>query len=266
MGRYPFMSLLNIYLERRRLTWSESTFVERERKCRYLCRVFRELKELKKIESTNPKKFTENEVYAFEYWMKEKGLDPATRKSVEDAVNKMDTYSFILEAQSWKGARYEKKIVKFHFKKPNLMRTDVLEGRRKGSTVVLNKEGKIRGGNSWGLRKTLKPTDGRLKDLRGGTFLNMSLLDKIDRLKKHVLEKGCKAAVTETEYEGTPAYYMHIDHKDPDHYMTGEDLWFDKETYMLLKNVKYEGEDKAAEATWMGFEINIPLEDDFFEI
>lgn len=187
-------------------------------------------------------------------------------KNLEDAVNKMDTYSFTITSESWKGRRHEKKVLKFHFKKPNLMRTYVLEGRKKGSTVVLNKEGKIRGRNSWGLRKTLKPTDRRLKNLRGNTFMNTSLLDKTERLKNHILERGCTATIAETEYEGKPAYYMHIDHKDPDNPVTGEDLWFDKETYMLLKNVKYEGEKKAADAAWMEFKINIPLEDKLFKI
>lgn len=185
--------------------------------------------------------------------------------NLEDAVNKMDTYRFVSESENWKGNEYEKKVTMFQFKKPNLMRTDVLEGPKKGSVVVLNKEGKIIGKNSMGFKKTLKLTDRRLKNIRGYTFINSSLLDKIGRLKDHILNKGCKAALTEEEYMGKTAYRLHINHKDLDDPVTDEDVRFDRGTYVILKNLKYENEQKVTDTTWRDFEINIPLDDSLFE-
>src|SRR3990167_8810049 len=105
--------------------------------------------------------------------------------NLEDAIYKMDTYRFTMVSENWKGKKHEYKVTEFKFKKPNLIRTDVIEGDKKGSTVILNKEGKIRGKNSMGLRKTLQPTDSRLKNIRGATFMQASLLDMLDRLKDH---------------------------------------------------------------------------------
>jgi len=183
----------------------------------------------------------------------------------EKAVNNMDTYRFVMLSENWKGKRYKKNLVEFRFKKPNLMRTDVLEGRKKGSTVLLNKEGKIRGRNSWGFKRTLKPTDKRLKNMRGSTFMNASLLDKTARLKKHILETGCEASVREEEYAGKLTYHLNIDHKDADSPITTEDIWFSKTDYTILRNIKYESTSKVADTTWQTIEINIPLEDDLFD-
>lgn len=186
--------------------------------------------------------------------------------SLEDAIYKMDTYRYIMTSENWKGKRHEKKTLRFQFKKPNLIRTDVLEGKKRGSTVILNKEDKVRGRNSWGLRKTMKPTDKRLRSIRGSTFMQASLSDKLKRLKEHILERGCIAGVSEEEYTGRPAYRLHIDHQDEDDPVTAEDIWFDKETYVTLKNLKYEDDNKVADVTWKDFEINIPLDDSLFEL
>ena len=183
---------------------------------------------------------------------------------LESSVNGMDTYRFTVVSENWKDKKHSKKTLRFHFKKPNLMRTDVIEGRKKGSTVLLNKKGKIRGKNSWGFKTTLKPTDKRLENIRGYSFMNSSLLDKTSRLKSHILERGCNATVTEKEYMGKLAYHLHIDHDDLDDAVTDEDVWFDKKTLKILKNLKYECSKKVTDTTWLDLEINIPLDDNLF--
>ena len=187
---------------------------------------------------------------------------------LENAVSKMNTYQVIKESENWKGKKHEKKASMFRFKKPNLMRTDVLEGKKKGNSVVLNKEGVIRGRHRIGFKKTLKPTDKKLRSIRGYTFMNSSLSDKVRRLKEHVLEKGCKGTLTEEKYMNKPSYHLHIDHldhSDTEDPSTSEDAWFDKKTYVILKNLKYENEKKVTDITYRDFEINIPLDDALFE-
>jgi outer membrane lipoprotein-sorting protein len=184
----------------------------------------------------------------------------------EDAVEDMDTYTYVMTSKNWKGRRRERKVTKFYFKEPNLIRTEVLEGKRKGSTVVLNDEGKIRGRNSWGFRSTLKPTDRRLQNIRGSTFLRASLLDKAARMNDQILEKKCRATLTEEEWEGRPAYRLHIYHNNTYADATNEDIWFDKETYFILKDVLYVNDKVVADVSWKDHELNIPLDDSFFEL
>ncbi len=184
--------------------------------------------------------------------------------NLEDAIYKMDTYSSTMVSENWKGKKHEYKVTEFKFKKPNLIRTDVIEGDKKGSTVILNKEGKIRGKNAMGLRKTLKPTDSRLKNIRGATFMQASFIDMIDKLKDHILERGCRARVVEERYMDGPSYHLIIEHSDDDDPVTLEEIWYDKDTYFIMKKLKYEGEKKVTDITWKDREINVPLEDSLF--
>lgn len=185
---------------------------------------------------------------------------------LESAVYRMDTYSCVMASEYWRGSLHEKKKTLFQFKKPNLMRMDVLEGKKKGSAVVLDRKGRIRGRNSWGLSKTLKPTDGRIKNIRGDAFMQASLLNKLERLKEHILERGCDAVLTEEKFGGVLAYRLHIGHRDTDGLVTAEDILFDKKTYATLKNLKYEGKVKVSDIIWERFEINPPLDDSLFEL
>jgi outer membrane lipoprotein-sorting protein len=186
-------------------------------------------------------------------------------KNLEKTVNKWDTYQFLKESENWKGKKHEKKSTMFRFKKPSLMRTDVLKGKKRGNAVVLNKEGKIIGKHRMGFKKTLKLTDKRLRNIRGYTFMNSSLTDKTRRIKEHILDTGCKATLTVEDYEGKPAYHLHIDHNDPNDEVTDEDVWFEKKTYIILKNIKYEGDKLVTDGTWLDFKVNIPLEDKIFK-
>ena len=186
-------------------------------------------------------------------------------QNLEDAVERMQTCQLNKTSENWKGKKHEKKVTRFRFKKPNLMRVDVLEGKKKGNAVLLNKDGEIIGMHKWGFKKTLEPADKRLKNIRGLTFLNSSPVDKLARIKEHVLEKGCKAVVTEEEYMDKATYRLHIEHNDPDDPVTGEDVWFAKDTFLMMKNVKYEGDRKVTDVTCYDIEVDIPIEDSVFE-
>ncbi|MFH0839700.1 MAG: hypothetical protein V1883_01630 [Candidatus Omnitrophota bacterium] len=184
--------------------------------------------------------------------------------NLENAIYKMDTYSSTMVSENWKGKKREYKVTEFRFKKPNLIRTDVIDGDKKGSTVVLNKEGKIRGKNSMGLRKTLNPTDSRLKNIRGATFMQASFIDMVDRLKDHILERGCRARVVVEQYMDRPTYHLMIEHDDDDDPVTLEEVWYDKDTYLIMKKIKFEGETKVSDITWKDRKINISLDDSLF--
>lgn len=183
---------------------------------------------------------------------------------LEGAIYKMDTYKCRMVSENRKGKKSEYKVTEFYFKKPNLIRTDVVEGDKKGSTVILNKEGKIRGKNSMGLRQTLQPTDARLKNIRGATFMQASMIDMVERLKDHILERGCRAVLTEEECMKRPSYCLRIEHKDTDDTVTLEEVWYDKATYFIMKKIKYEGDAKVTDIVWEDPQINIPLEDSLF--
>jgi outer membrane lipoprotein-sorting protein len=190
-------------------------------------------------------------------------------KFLEDfaaAVDRLDSYTFIMDSRARKGRKKDNRISKFYFKKPNLLRTEVLKGRRRGSTVVLQGDGRIRGKNSFGIRMTLKPSDGKLKNVRGSTFLNASLADKSARINEQILDSGCAATLEEAGYEGRAAYRLHITHNGAYDDVTDEDLWVERESFLAIRDILYVGGEIVSDVTWSDYELNIPLDDKLFKL
>ncbi|MFH1753952.1 MAG: hypothetical protein ABH875_07190 [Candidatus Omnitrophota bacterium] len=183
----------------------------------------------------------------------------------KEAIDEMDTYTFLMSVENWEGKRHEKMLSRFCFKKPNLIRMEVLEGRKRGSTVVLNKEGSIRGRNNFGLTLTLKPHNKRLQNIRGGTFLRASLADKWSRINDQITNKGCRAKIKEEELGDREVYHLHIYHNNTYNDATDEDLWVDKETFFISKNVIYVDDKVVSDVNWSQHEANIPLDDSLFK-
>jgi len=182
----------------------------------------------------------------------------------KDAIDEKESYTFLMSIENWKGKKHEKIINRFYFKRPNLLRLEVLKGRRRGSVVLLNKDGKIRGRNSFGLTLTLKPTNRRLQNIRGGTFLRASLSDKWSRINDQIMNKGCRATIKEEEWGEREVYRLHIYHNNTYDDATDEDLWVDEETFFILKNVIYVDDKIVSDVNWSEWETNTPLDDSLF--
>jgi len=81
MGRYPFLVMVNKYLEERKPFIAKSTWTERSRKLKMLARTFTQFKEQGKIASQNPKKLTKRDIGVFIESMKSKRLDEETQRT-----------------------------------------------------------------------------------------------------------------------------------------------------------------------------------------
>ena len=95
------------------------------------------------------------------------------------------------------------------------------------------------------------------------SFLPLALPKKVSLV---LSEKGSIATLKEDTCDGKPAYHLHLEHKDPENPLTTEDIWFDKKTLFILKNLKYEGETKVTDTAWQDIEVNIPLSDSLFDL
>lgn len=83
LGRYPFTCVAKRYLKGVRARLSESTIAERERKLQFLSRIVRNLKDSGKIASTNPARFTEDDIIEIFLALKGRGIAHETlRKHV----------------------------------------------------------------------------------------------------------------------------------------------------------------------------------------
>lgn len=73
MGRYPFLTYAEKYLERRKASLVKATLDQLHRKARFLSKELEQLKRDGKIKNTSPEKFTENDINEIILWMKSKG-------------------------------------------------------------------------------------------------------------------------------------------------------------------------------------------------
>lgn len=98
MGRYPFVTAIGRYLDRRRGIVAESTYIEEERKLRYLAKVLQRLKDQGKIDSVNPEKMSRRDIQGFKAWMNDPGehdgrpLDPETQAKYLQHLNNLLLY------------------------------------------------------------------------------------------------------------------------------------------------------------------------------
>jgi hypothetical protein len=76
LGRCPFASAVEYYLQRRYGVVADSTYTEEERKLKYLRNVFENLKSEGKVRTTDPRHIQRHEIQEFMSWMRRKGIDP----------------------------------------------------------------------------------------------------------------------------------------------------------------------------------------------
>ena len=91
MGRYPFLTWMNRYLENSGL--GEVTLVERERRLRRIHRDLEDLMARGEIDTTNPEKMTEKEVGAFVNLIKKRGVKKKNLGHEVGALNSLLKYA-----------------------------------------------------------------------------------------------------------------------------------------------------------------------------
>jgi len=87
MARYPFITHVNKYLSVVGDTYSEATYVEKERRYRRMARVFNILYSKGKVSTNNPKKITADDVLAYVGYLKKEKLKP---KSISHNLSALD--------------------------------------------------------------------------------------------------------------------------------------------------------------------------------
>lgn len=80
LGRYPFKTLLPMYVEHRTTYMAESTVTEEAKKLRYFAEVFGMLRTAGKVGTADPRNMGRKDVEAFLRWMREKKLDETTKR------------------------------------------------------------------------------------------------------------------------------------------------------------------------------------------
>jgi outer membrane lipoprotein-sorting protein len=178
-------------------------------------------------------------------------------------------YQTKMRSRNRLGGQTDEKKIAFSFKKPHQVRTEVMEGDKKGSVLTRDAAGAIRGkkGGVLGIVAiTLKDDDERVSNLRGRKFY---LGDWGSVIKEffEAANKGWKlSALPDEKFNETDCYVLQAERNDSKSSVTRDVIWIDKANSLILCRKQYEGQTLVNEVVWWDIHLNVGLDDSLFTL
>jgi outer membrane lipoprotein-sorting protein len=160
-----------------------------------------------------------------------------------------------------KGEMVQESEYVFYYQKPNLVRMYVKKGKDRGSTVLMRKDGVIRGKRGGLLSVipvTLKPDDERLSDLWGNKFYESDWGTLLKETGAR-MEEGVPCRVE--EIEGGKQVLLTIEGKNG--YV--ERNWLESGRLVLVKRQIRKANGDSLDATWTDVVLNPEFKEGFFD-
>jgi hypothetical protein len=182
--------------------------------------------------------------------------------SIQDYQSKMRSRNRL-------GEQTDEKKLEFSFKRPHQVRTEVIDGDKKGSVLTRDASGKIRGkkGGVLGIVAiTLSEDDERVSNLRGRKFY---LADWGSVLKEFfdAAKKGWKLTMLPDEkFNESDCYVLKAEGSDPRSPVTRDVIYIEKASSLILCRRQYEGQTLVNEVVWWDIHLNVGLDDSLFSL
>jgi outer membrane lipoprotein-sorting protein len=176
-----------------------------------------------------------------------------------ERCEKLESYRCRLTIHLTRGDRVQDSEYVFFYKKPNLIRMEVKEGKDKGSTVILRKDGRIRARREGILSMfavTLAPDDRRLYDLWDRFFCNADWVTVLRETRER-LEDASAARVESVD--GGRRILLNNDAAG-----SLERTWLDGDQLVLLKKQARRENGDTLEVTWSDIALNPALKEGLF--
>ena len=165
------------------------------------------------------------------------------------------------------GKRIEKRLLNFYFKKPRMIRIDLLKGNQlfdEGSVGVF-KDGDTVTGHRGGILSSILMTVHKKSPfattLRGEAFDEIDMEAVLDNLLDYLINGACFLIEDETSYMISCIPYDEEQNKG----ISKDIAWFDKDTLTITRFQRYEGTTLVQEAEWSDYIINAGIPDRLFD-
>jgi outer membrane lipoprotein-sorting protein len=193
------------------------------------------------------------------------GTTPAIA-AFEQAFAKVDDYTVTVHAHEMKGNRIQDRTYRYSFKRPNMVKADIIAGDGSGNGGVW------RGGNLVNghiriafitVHKTVDVHDGRATSLRGYTIPEGLLQNQIE---KYVKTGGRLVQRDGPVLDGVATDEVELTIDDPaaNDNITRAVLYLSKSTHFPVRQVRYEGNKMVADETFIDLKTNVGLRDSDF--
>jgi outer membrane lipoprotein-sorting protein len=181
---------------------------------------------------------------------------------MQDRLSQCRDYQYVMSSIERKGNREEKRSYRMFVKDERLVRIKVVEGRGKGSEAAVDAKGRVRG-RKGGLLKpfaqTLKPTDDRIRSLRGTPFWEAACHNFLKELRARIGEPG-----TQCDLQPDREQPGHVVLTVSRNGVTRERYWIDTHGLHMVKGELFEGDLQVQEFCIRDVKQNVGLDDDFF--
>ncbi len=190
-------------------------------------------------------------------------------KSIEDKVAQIDDYHYISKSTERLGDEIDEKVLDIWFKRPDMFRSLVVEGANEGGAVTRNREGVIHGkkGGVLGLIVlTLKEDDDRIRGLRGRRFFETGWKQEVNEIKGAVADGWPLERLDDRRIDETDCYVLKVSGTREGSAETEEQIWVDRDSYLLKRRQIYEGETLVRDVVYTQIEINLDTPDEQFSL
>jgi outer membrane lipoprotein-sorting protein len=184
----------------------------------------------------------------------------------EQAFAKVDDYTVTVHAHEIKGDRMQDRTYRYFFKRPNMVKADIIAGDGTGNGGVWKGGNLVKGHIRIAfitVHKTVDVHDGRATSLRGYTIPEGLLQNQIE---KYIRTQGRLVQRDGPALDGVPTdeIDLTIDNPAANDNITRAVLYLSKSTHFPVRQIRYEGDKIAADETFIDLRTNVGLKDSDF--
>jgi len=187
--------------------------------------------------------------------------------AVRDSYERIDDYQCRMHEFSIGGGRREERIINYYFKKPLLIRIDILDGNKpldEGSVGVYTGGKKVtghRGGFMKGMVLSVKKDSALAMSVRGETIERSNVLAVIERME-HLVENGTVAIQERDDY----VEFVFIPFNASINEGISRDVvWIERDSMLIIRIERYEEETLVQQAVREDYIINAGLPKELFD-
>jgi outer membrane lipoprotein-sorting protein len=181
---------------------------------------------------------------------------------LQERVSQCHDYQYLVNSFERKGEKKEERSYRLFAKDEKLVRIKVVGGRGKGSEATVDSKGRVRGRKSGLLKsfpQTLKPTDSRVRSLRGLPFWEAACHNFLKNLRARATAPGTQCDVeTDKEQPGQLVLTLRRSGAPCERY------WIDSRQMHVVRGELFEGDVVVQEFCIRELKENVGLKDDFF--
>ncbi|MBB6479700.1 LolA family protein [Spirochaeta isovalerica] len=185
---------------------------------------------------------------------------------MEKMLSEIEDYQCRMYEWSVKGRKEEIRYINFYFKKPRLIRMDIIRGNRNGddgSIAVLEEDGKVtgrKGGILSPFAVKVEKDSPLATTIRGVAFDQSDAIAAWERL---VGLKDSSRLIFTVEAEG---WLFDFSLNEPENGITREVLFISKNNLMPLYTKSFEGRNLVQHVVWRSYLINTGLPRELFHV